>query len=213
MKQLTTKESSIYKNYIFEQIVEKFKNVGTINIEYLKKVITIHYEISDITHLIYPSIEFEKSFKKLKTLSNIELNKQPNDLFDHYTIKTIKTPTLYIHSRHEKILTPYDNITNFKKYLKKYLNSIQPYLLRAMHFTYEELTILTNGDQKEFNFIDKNQKNKQYLLPINDENNKSLDLYEHYRDIKQQLQTIVNNIKPLDNQQLYDLVINHYNNI
>lgn len=96
MQQLTTKEIKIYKNYIFEQIADKFKDFGTIDIEYLKIVTDLKYEISDVTNLIYPTIEFRKSFEKLKTLSTIELNDRPNNLFDDYEIKTIQIPTCYI---------------------------------------------------------------------------------------------------------------------
>lgn len=52
-----------------------------------------------------------------------------------------------------------------------------------------------------------------YVLPINHESNKSLELYQQYRDIKEQIRNIVKNIKPIDNEKLYELVINHYKNV
>lgn len=44
MQQLTTKEFDIYKNYIFEKIVEKFKTIGSIDMDYLKNVTKMEYE-------------------------------------------------------------------------------------------------------------------------------------------------------------------------
>ena len=62
MLQLTTKEFDIYKNYIFEKIAENFKHIGVIDTDYLKTVTKIEYEVSEITGLIYPSINFRDSF-------------------------------------------------------------------------------------------------------------------------------------------------------
>lgn len=215
MQQLTTKENEIYKDYIFEQIAKNFKDLGTIDIEYLKIVIDLKYEISDVTKLIYPTINFRDSFEKLKTLSKIKLNHKPNNLFDHYKIETIKVPTFYTRSRENGIFTPYDNFANFKNYINE---STQPrsmwsHAMYSLYFEYSDVTILTNGDQKEFDFLDENENDKKYLLPINYEKNKSLELYQQYRDIKKQIRNIVENIKPIDNEKLYELVINHYKNV
>ena len=90
MLQLNTKEFDIYKNYIFEKIAENFKHIGVIYTDYLKTVTNIEYEVSEITGLIYPSINFRDSFEKLETLSKIELNDKPNDLLEKYKIETVK---------------------------------------------------------------------------------------------------------------------------
>lgn len=211
MQQLTTKEIKIYENYIFKQIAEKFKNFGTIDIEYLKIVTDFKYEISDITNLIYPTIEFRKSFEKLKTLSTIELNDKPNDLFDKYKIKTVQIPVFYIFGKIETCLTPYDKSNQSVKEVIEYVDNLKP-LAFPIQFKQEDFIILTNGDQKEFEFIDENENDKKYLLPINYEKNKSLELYQQYRDIKEQIRNIVEKIKPIDNEKLYELVINHYKN-
>ena len=218
MQQLTTKEIKIYENYIFEQIAERFKDFGTINIEYLKIVTNFKYEISYVTNLIYPTIEFRKSFEKLKTLSKIELNDKPNDLFDKYKIKTVQIPVFYIFGKRETRFTPYEKsnqsvkeVMDIKEVIE-YVDNLKP-LAFPIQFKQEDFIILTNGDQKEFDFIDKNKNDKKYLLPINYEKNKSLDLYQHYRDIKGKIRDIVEKIKPIDNQKLYDLIIEHYKNV
>lgn len=211
MQQLTTKEIKIYENYIFEQIAEKFKDFGTIDIEYLKIVTDFKYEISDVTNLIYPTIEFRKSFEKLKTLSKIELNDKPNDLFDKYKIKTVQIPVFYIFGKIETCLTPYDKSNQSVKEVIEYVDNLKP-LAFPIQFKQEDFIILTNGDQKEFEFIDENENDKKYLLPINYEKNKSFELYQQYRDIKEQIRNIVEKIKPIDNEKLYELVINHYKN-
>lgn len=211
MQQLTTKEIKIYENYIFKQIAEKFKNFGTIDIEYLKIVTDFKYEISDITNLIYPTIEFRKSFEKLKTLSTIELNDKPNDLFDKYKIKTVQIPVFYIFGKIETCLTPYDKSNQSVKEVIEYVDNLKP-IAFPIQFKQEDFIILTNSDQKEFEFIDENENDKKYLLPINYEKNKSLELYQQYRDIKEQIRNIVEKIKPIDNEKLYELVINHYKN-
>lgn len=214
MQQLTTKEQEIYKNYIFKQIAEKFKDFGTINIEYLKIVTDFKYEISDVTNLIYPTIEFRKSFEKLKTLSKIEINNKPNNLFDDYEIKTIQIPTCYILGKKDNLFTPYQKNNKSAEEITDYLNDLNP-LAFHIKFNKEDFTVLTNGEKNEFDFItfiDNKFIKMTYILPINYEKNKSLELYEHYRNIKEQIRNIVNNIKPIDNEKLYELVINHYKN-
>lgn len=212
MQQLTTKEIKIYENYIFEQIAERFKDFGTIDIEYLKIVTDFKYEISYVTNLIYPTIEFRKSFEKLKTLSKIELNDKPNNLFDKYKIKTVQIPVFYIFGKIETCLTPYEKSNQSIKEVMEYVDNLKP-LTFPIQFKQEDFIILTNGDQKEFDFIDENENDKKYLLPINYEKNKSLDLYQHYRDIKKKIRDIVEKIKPIDNEKLYELVINHYKTV
>lgn len=212
MQQLTTKEFDIYKNYIFEKIAEKFKTIGSIDIDYLKTVIKNEYEVSEITGLIYPIIKFKDSFEKLETLSKIELNDKPNNLFDKYKIETIKTPTFTIYSKNKIVLNPYDYITDFPDYIQKCLDSIKPYMY-SLDFKYDDFTILKNGEQKEFDFIDEDVNSKKYLLPIDYKSNKSTELYEHYRDTKNQIRIIADTIKPIDAEKLKDLVIKHYKNI
>ena len=209
MLQLTTKEFEIYKKYIFEKIAENFKHIGVINTDYLKTVTKVEYEVSEITGLIYPSINFRDSFEKLETLSKIELNDKPNDLLEKYKIETIKVPMLCIYSKNKIILNPYDYINNFPDYIQKCLDTIKPYSY-ILHFEYDDFTILTNGEQKEFEFIDEDQNSKKYLLPINYKANSSTELYEHYRDTKNQIRNIVDTIKPVDAKKLHDLVIEHY---
>ena len=215
MLQLTKKESKIYANYIFQQIAEKLKDFGTIDIEYLKIVTDLKYEISDVTKLIHPTIEFRKSFEKLETLSKIELNNKPNDLFDNYEIKTIQIPTCHILGKKDNLFTPYQKNNKSAEEITDYLNDLNP-LAFHIKFNKEDFTVLTNGEKNEFDFItfiDNKFIKMTYILPINHESNKSLDLYQHYRDTKQQIRDIVEKIKPIDDQKLYDLVIEHYKNI
>ena len=57
MKQISSKEFQIYKRYVFEQIANAFNKIGSLDIEYLDKVIGLEYEISDVTNLIYPKVK------------------------------------------------------------------------------------------------------------------------------------------------------------
>ena len=212
MQKLTTKEIKIYKNYIFQQIAEKFKEIGSLDIDCLKNLTNIEYEVSDVTNLIYPSIKFKDSFEKLETLSKIELNDKPNNLFDEYKIETIKIPTFSIYLKNKVVLNPYDHITDFPDYIQKCLDNIKPYMYR-LDFKYDDFTILTNGEQKEFEFIDEDRNSKKYLLPIDYKTNKSTKLYEHYRDTKNQIRNIVDTIKPIDTEKLHNLIIEHYKNL
>ena len=212
MQQLTTKEIKIYKNYIFQQIAEKFKEIGSLDIDCLKNLTNIEYEVSDVTNLIYPSIKFNDSFEKLETLSKIELNDKPNNLFDEYKIETIKIPTFSIYSKNKVVLNPYDHITDFPDYIQKCLDNIKPYMYK-LDFKYDDFTILTNGEQKEFEFIDEDRNSKKYLLPIDYKTNRSTKLYEHYRDTKNQIRNIVDTIKPIDTEKLHNLIIEHYKNL
>ena len=212
MQQLTTKEIKIYKNYIFQQIAEKFKEIGSLDIDCLKNLTNIEYEVSDVTNLIYPSIKFNDSFEKLETLSKIELNDKPNNLFDEYKIETIKIPTFSIYSKNKVVLNPYDHITDFPDYIQKCLDNIKPYMYK-LDFKYDDFTILTNGEQKEFEFINEDRNSKKYLLPIDYKTNRSTKLYEHYRDTKNQIRNIVDTIKPIDTEKLHNLIIEHYKNL
>ena len=212
MQQLTTKEIKIYKNYIFEQIAKKFKEIGSLDLDYLKNLTNVEYEVSDVTNLIYPSIKFNDSFEKLETLSKIELNDKPNNLFDEYKIETIKIPTFSIYSKNKVVLNPYDHITDFPDYIQKCLDNIKPYMYK-LDFKYDDFTILTNGEQKEFEFIDEDRNSKKYLLPIDYKTNRSTKLYEHYRDTKNQIRNIVDTIKPIDTEKLHNLIIEHYKNL
>lgn len=212
MQQLTTKEIKVYKNYIFEQIAKKFKEIGSLDLDYLKNLTNVEYEVSDVTNLIYPSIKFNDSFEKLETLSKIELNDKPNNLFDEYKIETIKIPTFSIYSKNKVVLNPYDHITDFPDYIQKCLDNIKPYMYK-LDFKYDDFTILTNGEQKEFEFIDEDRNSKKYLLPIDYKTNRSTKLYEHYRDTKNQIRNIVDTIKPIDTEKLHNLIIEHYKNL
>ena len=162
--------------------------------------------------MIYPSINFRDSFEKLETLSKIELNDKPNDLLEKYKIETVKVPILCIYSKNKIILNPYDYINNFPDYIQKCLDTIKPYSY-VLHFEYDDFTILTNGEQKEFEFIDEDRNSKKYLLPINYKTDRSTELYEQYRNIKNQIRNIVDTIKPIDEEKLHELVIQHYKNV
>ena len=82
-----------------------------------------------------------------------------------------------------------------------------------LDFKYDDFTILTNGEQKEFEFIDEDRNSKKYLLPIDYKTNRSTKLYEHYRDTKNQIRNIVDTIKPIDTEKLHNLIIEHYKNL
>lgn len=201
MKQLSSQEFKIYKQHVLEQIENAFNKIGTLDIEYLDNVIGLEYEISDVTNLIYPKIKFYDIFEELQTLSKIELHNKPTDLLEKYKLQVLEVPTLYIYNRLGKI-TPYNEITNLQSYIKEPM----------IHFSTDKITILTDGEEKEYEFVDKKKKSKNYLLPINYENQNGTKLYEHYRQLKTELNNIVNKIEPIDGQKLYDLIINHYKN-
>lgn len=103
MKQISSKEFQIYKRYVFEQIANAFNKIGSLDIEYLDKVIGLEYEISDVTNLIYPKIKFYDTFETLQTLSKIDLHNKPNDLLEKYKLKALEVPTLCTYNRLGKI--------------------------------------------------------------------------------------------------------------
>lgn len=203
MKQITSKEFQIYKRYVFEQIANAFNKIGSLDIEYLNTVTNLEYEISDITNLIYPRIKFYDTFEELQTLSKIELHNKPNDLLEKYKLQVLEVPTLYTYNRlGKRKITPYNEITNLQSYIEEPM----------INFQTAEITILTDGEEKEYEFVDKKKNPKTYLLPINYENKNGTKLYENYRQLKTELKNIVDKIEPIDGQKLYDLIINHYKN-
>lgn len=204
MLQLTTKEFDIYRNYIFEKIAENFKHIGVIDTDYLKTVTNIEYEVSEITGLIYPTINFRDSFEKLETLSKIELIDKPDNLFDEYKIKTVKVPTLEVYKTIDyKEITPYDNHISPQDYYNKYTTD----------FSETEVLILTNNKEKEYLFIDKVNNLTLYMSPIDYQQEKSLSIYKNVSEIKNQIRNIVDTIKPIDAEKLHELVIQHYKNV
>lgn len=203
MKQITSKEFQIYKRYVFEQIANAFNKIGSLDIEYLNTVTNLEYEISDITNLIYPRIKFYDTFEELQTLSKIELHNKPNDLLEKYKLQVLEVPTLYTYNRlGKRKITPYNEITNLQSYIEEPM----------INFQTAEITILTDGEEKEYEFVDKKKNPKTYLLPINYKNKNGTKLYENYRQLKTELKNIVDKIEPIDGQKLYDLIINHYKN-
>ena len=203
MKQLTFQEFKIYKRYVFEQIANAFNKIGSLDIEYLNTVTNLEYEISDITNLIYPRIKFYDTFEELQTLSKIELHNKPNDLLEKYKLQALEVPTLYTYNRlGKRKITPYNEITNLQSYIEEPM----------INFQTDEIIILTDSEEKEYEFVDKKKNPKTYLLPINYENKNGTKLYENYRQLKTELKNIVDKIEPIDGQKLYDLIINHYKN-
>ena len=204
MKQLSSKELQIYKHHVFEQVAEAFDKIGSLDIEYLDKVTNLEYEISDVTNLIYPRIKFYDTFEELQTLSKIELHKKPNDLLREYKLQALEVPALYTYNRlGKRKITPYNEITNLQPYIEE---------LPMIHFSNDDIIILTDGAEKEYEFVDKTKNPKTYLLPINYENKNGTKLYENYRQLKTKLKNIVDNIEPIDGQKLYDLIIKYYKN-
>lgn len=203
MKQLSFKEFKIYKHHVLEQVAEAFNKIGSLDIEYLNKVTNLEYEISDVTNLIYPRIKFYDTFEELQTLSKIELHNKPNDLLEKYKLQVLEVPTLYTYNRlGKRKITPYNEITNLQSYIEEPM----------INFQTDEIIILTDGEKKEYEFVDKKKNPKTYLLPINYENKNGTKLYENYRQLKTELKNIVDKIEPIDGQKLYDLIINHYKN-
>ena len=204
MQQLTTKEIKIYKNYIFEQIAKKFKEIGLLDLDHLENLTNIEYEVSDVTNLIYPSIKFYKNFEELQTLSKIELNNKPDDLLEKYKIENVKVPTLHVYKKINHMdVTPYDIHISPQDYYNTYTTD----------FSETEVLILTNNEEKEYQFIDKVNNLKLYMLPIDYQKEKSLKIYKNISEIKNQIQNIVDTIKPIDAEKLQELVIQHYKNI
>ena len=74
MSKLTSQELDIYKNYILNEIAERFKKHGHVEPKHLKSILDIDVEISEITELIYPKIEFNtKSYISYKSLDKFNL--------------------------------------------------------------------------------------------------------------------------------------------
>lgn len=155
MKQLSSQEFKIYKRNVLEQIENDFNKIGTLDIECLDKVVGLEYEISDVTNLIYPKIKFYDTFEELQTLSKIEQHNKPNDLLEKYKLQVLEVPTLYTYNRlGKRKITPYNEITNLQSYIEEPL----------IHFSTEEMTILTDGEEKEYEFVDKKKKSKNLFV-------------------------------------------------
>lgn len=100
-------------------------------------------------------------------------------------------------------VTPYDTHISPQDCYNTYTTS----------FSETEVLILTNNEEKEYLFIDKVNNLRLYMLPIDYQKEKSLKIYNNVHEIKNQINKIIDKIKPIDAEKLHDLIIEHYKNL
>lgn len=72
-------------------------------------------------------------------------------MLEKYKLQVLEVPTLYTYNRlGKRKITPYNEITNLQSYIEEPL----------IHFSTEEMTILTDGEEKEYEFVDKKKIQK-----------------------------------------------------
>ena len=215
MRQLTQQEHHIYSGHIMTELRRAFEQYGTIKLDDLKQLISINYEISEITDNIYPILEFSHDYKDINNINKFNMNTYPNNLLDEYQIETIEVPSVHLNTGHfTGRITPY--MTN-GEYI--YENYLKPYgLTQCFNVEYIPKTILTNGDQKDFNFIKQSigdirrdpNDTTIYTLPIDYSSEQEELITEIQNDITNKIQQSLDKIKPIDIYQLREIIDSHY---
>lgn len=201
---LTTQELYIYKNYILQEIAEAFNDYGKVEIKDLEPLLNVDVEVSEVTELIYPKIEYDiKAYKSHKSLDKFNLIDKPNDLFDNYKLITVSIPVRrLITPQAEYYITPYSPKDQLKFVNDKKSKSGLGFFATQNH----EETILTNGDKETIDFV-----GEEYSLIIDYTKQYEKELKEYRNKINELLLDIFKKIKPISADKLVTLVKKHYN--
>lgn len=204
MSKLPSQELDIYKNYVLNEISKAFTKYGHVEPEYLKPLLDIDIEVSEVTELIYPKIKFTNDLLyAYNSLDKFNLIDKPNDLFDNYHLEEIEIPMQCLLGELKSInITPYSSQSEIESFNKRTEN-----LSRRSRFSSRtKKTILTNGDEQKIHFID-----DEITLPIDYTNDKKTELNQYKNKIKELLLTIFKKVKPISSEKLALLVNKHYN--
>lgn len=202
---LTTQELYIYKDYILQEIAEAFNDYGKVAIKDLEPLLNVDIEVSEVTELIYPKIEYDiEAYKNHKSLDKFNLIDKPNDLFDEYELINVSVPVRRIVTPSPLVyyLTPYSSkneVTNFNKQLLNKENVMY-------HERNKEFIILTNGDKETIDFV-----GEEYSLIIDYTKQYEKELIQYRNKINELLLDIFKKIKPISADKLVTLVKKHYN--
>lgn len=204
MSKLPSQEFDIYKNYVLNEISKAFKKYGDVEPEYLKPLLDIDIEVSEVTELIYPKIKFtNKLLYAYDSLNKFNLIDKPNDLFDDYHLEEIEIPMRVLTGELKSInITPYSSQSDIESFIERTENIGR----RLMFSSRTKKTILTNGDEQKFNFID-----EEYTLPIDYTKEKRTELDQYKKIIKELLLPIFKKVRPISSEKLALLVNKHYN--
>lgn len=204
MSKLPSQEFDIYKNYVLDEISKLFKKYGHVEPEYLKPLLDIDIEISEVTNLIYPKIKFTNNLLyAYDSLDKFNLIDKPNDLFDDYHLEEIEIPMSVLMGELKNInINPYSSQSEIESFIERTENMGR----RLMFSSKTKKTILTNGDQQKINFID-----NEITLPIDYTNDKKTELNQYKNKIKELLLTIFKKVKPISSEKLALLVNKYYN--
>ena len=202
---LTSQELYIYKKYILQEIAQAFNQYGKVAPKDLEPILDIDVDVSDVTELIYPKIEFNiEPYTSYKSLDKFNLIDKPNNLFDNYELITVSVPLkrLVTPSPVVYYLTPYsskDELTNFNKQILKKENNL-------FSERNKEITILTNGDKESIDFV-----GEEYSLIIDYTKQYEKELIQYKNKINELLLDIFKKLKPINADKLTMLVKKHYN--
>ena len=204
MSKLTTQELYIYKNYILQEIAQAFNTYGKVAIKNLEPLLDVDVEISDVTELIYPKIEYNiEAYKNYKSLDKFNLIDKPNDLFDNYDLITDSVPVKrLITPQAEYYITPYSPKDQLKFVNDKKFKSGQPFFETKN----KEFIILTNGDKEIIDFV-----GEEYSLIIDYTKQYQRELIQYRNKINELLLEIFKKLKPINADKLTMLVKKHYN--
>lgn len=202
---LTTQELYIYKDYILQEVAQAFNDYGKVAIKDLEPLLNVDVEVSEVTELIYPKIEYDnEAYKNYKSLDKFNLIDKPNDLFNNYQLITVSVPLkrLVTPSPVVYYLTPYSS--------KEQIQNVNKQMLQKENVLYnesnQEFTILTNGDKETIDFL-----GEEYELVIDYKEKKKTELDQYRNKINELLLDIFKKLKPIRAEKLVTLVKQHYN--
>lgn len=201
---LTSQELYIYKKYILQEIVQAFNQYGKVAPKDLESILDVDVEVSDVTELIYPKIEFNiEPYTSYKSLDKFNLINKPNDLFDKYELITVSVPVKRLVTPEKTYqVTPYYPKDTLKLINDKRMKKQYPFFITQNH----EETILTNGDKETIDFV-----GEEYSLIIDYMKQNETELIQYRTKINELLLDIFKKIKPISSDKLITLVKKHYN--
>lgn len=201
---LTSQELYIYKKYILQEIAQAFNQYGKVAPKDLEPLLYVDVEVSDVTELIYPRIEYDiEAYKNYKSLDKFNLIDKPNDLFNNYELITVSVPVRrLITPQAEYYITPYSPKDQLKFVNDKKSRSGQPFFATNN----QEFTILTNGDKETIDFV-----GEEYSLIIDYTKQYEKELIQYRNKINDLLLEIFKKLKPIRAEKLVTLVNKYYN--
>lgn len=205
---LSTIETLKFAEHVKQQFIDKFNsNYGTVKDEqYIKSLLTVHYEVSKVTNLVYPRVGIEHDkFYNTRLLRALELNHtKPN--ISQYEIKHVAVPGVKANRAvfHDITITPYEtnNVADFVK-------NASFVSVTSKDVTTVGRDILTDGTEISGIFkLNDNDSGTPYtiLRDFSSDDEVASELEDWFKDVRTTFENIAYDMKQLSQEDITNLV-------